>query len=180
MKHVVKDMVMLLLSIVLAIIVAELNLVERLLLISENVRIIGSFIAGLFFTSVFTTAPAMVVLGEISQIEPVWIVAIIGAVGAVLGDLLIFYFFKNHVANDLDGLINKAKQSPLKAIFRNKGFRWMGILIGAFIIASPLPDELGIALIGISRISIKKFILISFSFNFLGILTIGFTGRVMQ
>lgn len=179
MRHEVKDGVIILLSVVLAIIVAEINLVERLLLISEDIRIVGSFVAGLFFTSLFTTAPAIVVLGEISQVEPVFIVAVVGAVGAVIGDLLIFYLFKNHISNDLDGLINRMNSNPIKIIFQNRGFRWVGILVGALIIASPFPDELGIAMMGISKLRIKIFVPISFAFNFLGILAIGFASRLI-
>src|SRR3989344_6933746 len=106
MKHVVKDSAIILCSIALAIVIAELNLIEKILLISENVRIIGSFIGGLFFTSIFTAAPAIVFLGEISQVESILIVALIGAVGAVLGDIIIFYLFKNHISDDLNKLIN--------------------------------------------------------------------------
>ena len=92
-----KDSAFLVLSVLLAIAIAELDLVEKFLTISGNIRIIGSFVAGLFFTSAFTTSPAIVLLGEISQIEPIFIVALVGAVGAVCGDLLIFSLFKNHI-----------------------------------------------------------------------------------
>ena len=179
MRHAVKDTTIISLSIVLAIIVAEINLVERLLLASEDVRIVGSFIAGLFFTSLFTTAPAIVILGEISQVEPVFIVAIVGAVGAVIGDLLIFYLFRDHISNDLDGLIGKIGNNPIRIILKNRGFRWAGILIGALIIASPFPDELGIAMMGVSKLNLRLFIPISFIFNFLGILAIGFASRLI-
>src|SRR3989344_2742465 len=179
MKHVVKDSAIILCSIALAIVIAELNLIEKLLLISENVRIIGSFIGGLFFTSIFTTAPAIVFLGEISQIEPILIVALIGATGAVCGDLLIFYLFRNHVADDLDELMKRAKNNPLKFWPAHSSFRRISVLVGALIIASPLPDELGIAMMGISRLRLNIFIPISFTFNFLGILAIGFAGRLL-
>ena len=179
MKHVVKDSAIILCSIALAIVIAELNLIEKILLISENVRIIGSFIGGLFFTSIFTTAPAIVFLGEISQVESILIVALIGAVGAVLGDIIIFYLFKNHISDDLNGFIAKIKIKPFKTAFDNRGLRWLGVLIGAFIIASPLPDELGIAMMGISKLNTKVFIPISFIFNFIGIFAIGFTSRLI-
>ena len=179
MRHVTRDSAIMVISIVLAIFVSKLDLIEKLLSISENIRIVGSFIGGLFFTSIFTTAPAIVFLGEISQIEPVFIVALIGAIGAVCGDLLIFYLFRNHVANDLDELIKRVKNNPFKSLAGNVRFRWISTLIGAFIIASPLPDELGIAMMGISRLRLNIFIPISFTFNFLGILAIGFAGRLL-
>ena len=179
MRHAVKDSSIILFSIILAIVIAELNLIERLLLISENLRIIGSFIGGLFFTSIFTTAPAIVFLGEISQIEPILIVALVGAAGAVLGDMIIFYLFRNHISDDLNGFIAKIRVTPFKTAFDNRGFRWLGILIGAFIIASPFPDELGIAMMGISKLNTRVFIPISFALNFIGILAVGFTSRLI-
>ena len=47
-------------------------------------------------------------------------------------------------------------------------------LTGAIIIASPLPDELGLAMMGLSRVPIAAFIPISYTMNFLGILLIEF------
>ncbi len=179
MRHAIRDSTIIILSVILAIVIAQLDLIEKLLSISENIRVIGSFVGGLFFTSIFTTAPAIVFLGEISQIEPIFIVALIGAIGAVCGDLLIFYLFRDHVADDLDGLMNRIKNNPIKSLFQNSNLRWIGILAGALIIASPLPDELGIAMMGISRLKLNVFIPISFTFNFLGILAIGFASRLL-
>lgn len=173
------DSLIIVVSVVLAFIISELDLIEKLLGVSEDIRIIGSFIAGLFFTSVFTTAPAIVVLGEISQIEPVFIVALIGAIGAVCGDMIIFHLFRSHVSNDLDAILQKIKRNPFKSILTNKGFCWLGVIVGALIIASPFPDELGIAMMGISRINLKTFIPISFVFNFLGIVVIGYASRLI-
>ncbi|HEY4520456.1 MAG TPA: hypothetical protein VJJ72_01490 [Candidatus Paceibacterota bacterium] len=179
MAHVIKDASVLLLSVLVAVIIAQLQLIENILLISENIRIVGSFIAGLFFTSVFTTAPAIVALGEISQVEPLFTVAFVGAIGAVCGDILIFYLFKNHVANDLDELIHLTKHKGLKSVFKHKYLKWLVVLCGALIISSPLPDELGIAMMGISRLKFNVFIPLSFSFNFLGILVIGLVSRAI-
>ena len=63
-------------------------------------------------------------------------------------------------------------------MFRFKHFRWLTLLAGALLIASPLPDELGIALLGFSKVSTRYFAILSFVFNFLGILGIGFTAHM--
>jgi hypothetical protein len=44
--------------------------------------------------------------------------------------------------------------------------------VGAIIIASPLPDELGLALLGVSTLSRPQFFLLSFAMNSLGIFII--------
>jgi hypothetical protein len=45
-------------------------------------------------------------------------------------------------------------------------------VIGAIIIASPLPDEVGISLMGLSKISTPKFIFISYILNSIGLFLI--------
>src|SRR3984885_5345109 len=49
----------------------------------------ASFIAGFFFTSVFTTAPAVAALGTIAEHQNMFVTALFGAAGAMLGDMLI-------------------------------------------------------------------------------------------
>lgn len=179
MKHLAKDSAFILLSIALAIVIGQLDLIEKLLGASENIRIIGAFVGGLFFTSVFTTVPAIAFLGEISQLEPILIVALIGAAGSVCGDILIFYLFRNHVAKDVDTLIHLSRNHLLNSILHEKAFRWVGILAGALIIASPLPDELGIAMMGLTQMETKNFVPISYTFNFIGIALIGLASRLI-
>lgn len=179
MKHLIKDLTIILASILFAVIIAQLDLIEKFLSVSENIRIIGSFVGGFFFTSIFTTAPAIVFLGEISQIEPILIVALVGAIGSVCGDILIFYLFRNHIFRDLNEILGLIKNNPFKTLFKSGYFQWLSILIGSIIIASPLPDELGIALLGVSRLKSKTFVLISFVFNFIGILLIGLASRLL-
>ena len=176
----IKDTALILFSVIIAFGISQLDLIEKIFSISEDIRMIGSFIGGLFFTSIFTTAPAIVLLGEISQVEPLLTVALIGAFGAVIGDLVIFYFFRNHVANDLEALLRYGKRKTLKLVFKNPVIRWFAVIIGALIIASPLPDELGIAMMGISKIKYQTFLPISFVFNFLGILAIGIASRLIS
>lgn len=179
MRHVSKDLTLVALSILLAVVVGKLDLVENLLSISQDIRIAGSFVGGFFFTSFFTTATAIVLLGEIGQIEPIFLVALIGTIGAVFGDLLIFFLFKNHFIHDFDGIMHHYKRNPLKFISKNKSFRWLSTIIGALIIASPLPDELGVAMMGLSKLSWRIFVPISLAFNFLGILLIGSASQLI-
>jgi len=64
-------------------------------------------------------------------------------------------------------------------LFKRRFFRWITFFVGGFILASPLPDELGIAVLGFSKMRAKYFVLLSFVFNFLGIVLIGFTARLL-
>ncbi len=177
MRHVIKDLVLVAIGIVLAFVIAGTDIVSMVLLLSENIRIISSFVGGLFFTSLFTSVPAIVFLGKISLIENPYIVAGVGGLGAVLGDLLIFNLFRDHVAADFDQISKNIKFNP--SFLRKGYFRWFGMVMGALIIASPFPDELGVAMMGLSKIKLKIFIPISFVLNALGILAIALTARLL-
>ena len=134
--------------------------------------IIASFVAGIFFTSAFTIAPSAIVLSQIGGHVSPHIVAIIGALGATCGDLLLFTFIRDRFAKDL---MNSLRPSIVKKILHSLhlGFlKWLSPILGALIIASPLPDELGLTLLGLSRTRILVLIPISFIMNTIGIYVI--------
>lgn len=136
-----------------------------------------SLLAGIFFTSVLTTAPAIVLLGSLAlRFGPVS-VAVAGAVGALVGDLLLFYLFKNHVVKDIAWLAKYTGWGKFWRVVRHSRFRWLAALTGGVVIASPLPDELGVAIMGFGRTPTRWFIPISLGLNFVGILIVGLTAR---
>jgi hypothetical protein len=130
---------------------------------------IGSFISGLFFVSVFTIAPASAILFEISKILNPYLVALFAGIGAVLGDYIILRILKDRVFEELLPLFRKAKGSFLSIIFSSPFFAWLLPIFGAIVIASPLPDEIGISLMGLSKIKNWQFILVTFLLNSVGI-----------
>jgi uncharacterized membrane protein YeaQ/YmgE (transglycosylase-associated protein family) len=146
----------------------------------SGVGVFGSFIAGLFFTSVFTVAPATVALGEIAREgEPIFLTVILGGFGAMLGDLLIFRFVKNNLSQDFSALIKYKARKRLSALFKLKLFRWFIAFLGALVVASPLPDELGLAMMGLTKVKTIIFIPLSFALNSFGILIICLIARAM-
>lgn len=146
----------------------------------QYVQVLGSFIAGIFFTSVFTTAPAIVTLGKLSLMSPILSVAFFGALGAVVGDLIIFWFIRDRFSEHLMELLNHQQIGKrMHALLKLKLFRWVSFFVGGLIIASPLPDEIGISLIGFSKMKTSWFLLLSFFFNFWGILFIGLFARAL-
>ena len=100
-------------------------------------------------------------------------VAFFGALGAVLGDLLIFKFLRDHLDRDVVFLLKgSSRLRRLKALFHLKLFRWVSFFIGGLILATPLPDELGLAVMGLSKTRTWVFAFISFAFKFVSILFI--------
>ncbi len=175
----VQDSAIILFSIILAYIMVQTQLLDNFINTAKSFRVIGSFIAGIFFTTVFTTAPAIVTLGEIAREGSVLLTALLGALGATIGDLIIFRFIRDRLSEHLADMLKHERwwRRVRHIFFHQRYFRWLTFLIGGAILASPLPDELGVSLLGISRMRTKHFVSISFLFNFIGILVIGIVAK---
>lgn len=172
------DLLIIAASILLAVLLAQSGLITKLLASTYSMNILGSFIAGLFFTSFFTTAPAIVALGELSLVNELLIVASVGAIGATLGDLVIFHFIRDRFSDHLMEVIkHEGWGRKTRALFKNKLARLVTPFLGFLIISSPLPDELGVSLLGFNKIKLAMFIPISYCANFVGIVVVGLVAR---
>ena len=130
---------------------------------------LGAFLAGFLFVSTFTIAMSSVILATLSQTLPVPLVILAAGIGAVIGDLLIFRFIKDNVAEEILPIYNElVNKSHIKKILHTKYFSWTLPVMGTLIMASPLPDELGISLLSISQIKLARFLLISWVSHTLG------------
>jgi len=179
-RFIFQDIAIIFLSILLAIVLIKTHSVEKILGFTEF-NFLSSFIAGIFFTSIFTAAPSIVTLGEISLVSPILLVAFWGALGSVVGDLIIFKFTRDRLSRHITTMINeKVGKRRLKTLFKQKLFRWITFTVGVFIIASPLPDELGVTLLGFSKVNSSLFVALSFIFNFIGIVLIGSVANILQ
>lgn len=165
------------LSIAVAILLVKTGALGALLTQTQGLKFLGSFVAGVFFVSVFTAAPATVVLAEISATDSLFGVAFFGAAGALIGDLIIFRLIKDRLSSDFLRLIQRPRHARWLAAFRFRRLSWLAPFVGALIVASPLPDELGLAMMGLSKMKTSLFIPFSFSLNFLGILVIGLIAK---
>lgn len=171
-NHIAHDILLIAISITISVVLARTGAFTRLLEATQSIGIIQNFIAGFFFTSAFTTPLAIPILAGMAKLGSPLTTAIIGGLGAMTGDLLLFRFTKDRIAEDIAILIKKRGLTKLTHIFETRIFRWFSPFVAALIIASPLPDELGVTLLGLSNTSTPKFLVFSFAANFIGILTI--------
>lgn len=132
----------------------------------------GMFLAGMFFVSIFTVAPASVVLLFFTRQYAIWQIAGVAGLGAVMGDYLIFRFLKDGVFEELRPVFSRFVKFPYLRLFQTPYFSWIIPILGAIIIASPLPDEVGIGILGLSKVKSWQFMLISFALNAAGIFVI--------
>lgn len=174
-----RDFLFVALSVVVAVFLVKTGAIDGALASVQHIDFFGPLIAGLFFTSAFTTPIAIVVLGDMSLSMPIFHVAMLGAVGALIGDLIIFMFIKDTFGRDLQDYLKTHPHRKLQKFFHLRLFRWLTPVLGALIIASPLPDELGLAMMGLSRIKLRVLIPVSLTLNFLGILLIGLIANAL-
>lgn len=142
---------------------------DRVLVAIGEFGYIGAFVAGIFFVSTFTVAPAGVALFHLAEfLNPLGIALCAGA-GAVLGDYLIFRFFKDRVFDEIRPIFAHLGDHAIMRIWSTPYFAWILPVVGALIIASPFPDEIGIGLMGISRMKNWQFLALTFVLNSAGI-----------
>jgi len=151
---------------------ANSSIVQNIISKIGSLGLIGAFVTGIFFVSIFTVIPATVILYDLAHtLNPV-AVAIFADAGAVLGNYLIFRYLRDKVFEELVPLFKSFGGSFLKKIFSTPYFIWLLPIVGATIIASPLPDEVGISMLGLSKVKNWYFIFITFLLNTIGILII--------
>lgn len=177
--HLFKNLLVLAGTITAGVFLARSGILERVLLRSAEWELAGSFIAGIFFTSLFTAGPATVALGTIARENSIFIVAFAGGAGAVIGDLILLRFMKNYLTEEFFALFGRMRPKRLGWLFRMRMFRWFLTFVGALIIALPLPDEIGLALMGLAHLKAKYLVPLSFVLNTVGIFFVGLVARAL-
>lgn len=175
--HWKRDSALVLLSIIASAALVQWNLLDAFIVASYDYLILASFISGFFFTSLFTIAPASVALAELAQVMPVVPLMISGALGAVAGDLVLYLFVRDAISDDIARMVSRSWKRRLATIFSHPLLQWIVPIAGALIIASPLPDELGVALMGLSKTRLIVLVPVSFAMNALGIALIWFAAQ---
>jgi hypothetical protein len=167
-----RDLGIVAVSIAAALALIYTEALENVLRAAEGLGLLGSFIVGIFYTHLFTSVPAAVILGTIAQTNSILLTALLGGAGALLGDFIIFKFVRDSISPLL-----AAHSMRLANLSAHPLFRWTLILLGALIVASPLPDEPGLVLLGLSQTKTVWFAPLSFLANAVGILVIGLVAR---
>ena len=163
-----KDLLIILVGIAVDIFLARSGFIDTVV-DALGGQAVASFFSGVFFTSAFTLAPATIALAHISETAPVATVALWGGLGAMIGDLILFLFIRDRFARDLAAALKPSLARHVIGSFHVGFMKWLAPIVGAAIIASPLPDEFGLALMGLSRTRLFILLPISFVMNVIGI-----------
>lgn len=167
-----KNTALLIVSLALLYYFAGSDLVKQTITTIGQLGYLGAFITGVFLVSTFTVAPALVVLYHLAEALNPLEIALLAGIGSVVGDYLIFRFLKDKVFQELKPLFLALGGSYFVDMFKTPYFAWLTPLIGASIIASPLPDEIGVGILRLSKMKTWQFLLLSFLLNATGIFLI--------
>lgn len=161
-------------AIILAYFVFRNPVVENFVLNLGDLSYVGIFIAGMLFSFGFTS-PFSTGFFIILNPSNILIAGIIGGVGAMVSDLLIFKFIRTSFADEFNRLkkekISKRIESKIDKIAGNRMKIYLMYAFAGILIASPLPDEAGIIMLaGLTKIKTNILAIISFILNSVGIL----------
>jgi len=174
-----KNTTLLAFSLVVFFFLAKTPEVDNLVRQAGTLGYIGAFIAGIFFVSTFTVAPAAVVLYHLADSLHPLEIALLAGLGAMIGDYIIFKYLKDKIFIELRPLFMKHGWPYMRILYRSPYFAWMLPVFGAFIIASPFPDEVGVGILGMSKIKRWQFFLLSLVLNAVGIFLVVTIARLV-
>lgn len=140
--------------------------------------LVAEVLAGVLYTSFLTAPVAVVMLIMLAADHHPVLVALLAGIGAMLGDLVMVKLFKDKTVKQINPL-----SYPLQKIVRVlKSFKleFLLPLLGAIVIASPLPDELGLMLFGASRLRYYELMILTYILNTAGMLVIVLPANLLQ
>lgn len=133
---------------------------------------VTEFLAGAFYTSFLTIPLALAMFLVLAPEQNPIILSLIAGLGASLTDALLVRIFRDNFLIDLSSLTKHLKIYLIKKVLKFLRLDFVIPLLGALIIASPLPDELGLFLLGTSNLKYHQIIILTFLLNTAGILLI--------
>ena len=142
-----------------------------------NFEYTGAFVIGFLVIMTFTVVPSLAVLITLSETMNPFLLSLLAGAGGMCGDYLLMRYFRSETDELLSD--NTLKNHMfLKRVLNSRIFHWVGPLIGSIIVASPFPDEIGITLLGITKLETKKFLLLVFILDTLGVFLIISVGNI--
>lgn len=143
------------------------NLVSSIL----PIKFLADFIAGALYASFLTTPIALAMLIILSPSNNPIIIALIGGIGASLVDLLLVKFLRNE-KKEVNLVSHELHLERINKFLAKWNLQFITPFLGAIIIISPFPDELGLLLMGASKLKYSQVAVITYILNVIAILLI--------
>ena len=140
----------------------------------------GVFLAGFLYAYAFTAMPAAAILLILAKEQNLLFAGLIAGIGALLSDLLIFHFIRHGFSDEVQKLSNEKIVKVIHRSIPDSIRAYLFVTFAGFLIASPLPTEIGVTLMAsIKRISTKKFAVIAYVLHTSAIFVILLIGSVL-
>ena len=137
----------------------------------------STYLAGIFFAYGFTAAPATAVLLILSKDQNIFIAGFTAGLGALTADLIIFKLIRHSFMDEIKKLSLEEWFIFIKDKIHPTVKKYFLPILAGFMIASPLPDEIGVALIASTQISNRLFYFLSYTLNTAGIFVVLLIGK---
>ena len=98
--------------------------------------------------------------------------ALLAGLGSALVDILIVKFFRKEISSDINLVSHELRFAKINNFLLKWKLTFLTPLIGALVIASPLPDELGLMMLGVSKLKYYQIAVLTYVLNTAGILLI--------
>ncbi|MBI4210820.1 MAG: hypothetical protein HY544_04925 [Candidatus Diapherotrites archaeon] len=146
----------------------------------ESTGYAGTFAAGLFFSYGFTAAPATAALLVLGRHQNILLASLIAGLGALIADTIIFRVVRHSFEDEVKSLSREKSVTYVIERIPKPALKYLVPMLAGFIIASPLPDEIGVILLAASsNVSGKAFTFFSFALNTIGIFVILYIGTAV-
>jgi len=179
-KKVIRDVFLIILSVAVAILLHKSATLSNLLHgVFGFSFLLGAFITGIFFASTFTVAIAVSIFLFFADTHNPLMIAAIGGLGAFVGDSFIFKFLRDDLIADFEYLEKYFPKKTAIRIIHSKLTIWLVPIIAALMIASPIPDEVGLLMLAGIKLRYHHFFILSFFLNTFGILLVSLFGKTI-
>ena len=143
---------------------------------------LGIFFAGMLYAYAFTAGPAALILFSLAKDENLLVASLIGGIGALIGDLVIFFFIRRAFSGEIERISKNHFMIKIEDQEKRLFGRFQKYVLSAFasfLIASPLPTEIGVSLMASKKhLPAKKFAAIAYVLHTTGIFLILLLGSL--
>jgi len=140
----------------------------------------GTFLAGFLYAYAFTAAPAAAILLILAKEQNILFAGFIAGVGALLSDLVIFHFIRHGFSDEVQKLSKEKIVQYAQRKIPDSIRKYLFVSLAGFLIASPLPTEIGVTLMAsVKSISTRKFSIIAYSLHTSAIFIILLIGSII-
>lgn len=144
------------------------NLVSMVL----PLKFVAEFLAGIFYVSFLTAPISLAMLLVLADVNNPIITALLAGFGAAFADLVIVKLFKGKLSKDVNLISRELQLKKVNNFLIKFKLEFVTPLIGAAVVASPLPDEFGLMLLGASKLTYPQIAVLTYILNTAGILLI--------